>query len=66
MRNIVIDPQNSDTKKIHLTIRINLISSKDAEEERVVHSSSDNIKFASYSDSKKVIDSLSHFVKDIK
>ena len=66
LRNIVIDPQNSDTKKIHLTIRINLTSSKDAEEERVMHSSSNNIKFSSYSGSKKVIDSLSHFAKDIK
>ena len=58
LRNIVIHPPNSDTKKIHLTIKINLISSKDAEEEHVMHPSSDNIKYTSYSDYKKVIDEL--------
>ena len=28
-RNIIIDPQSSDTRKIQLTIAINFISSKD-------------------------------------
>ena len=40
--------QNYDTWKIHLTIAINFIFSKDVEEERVMHSSSDNIRFTSY------------------
>ena len=39
MRDILIDLQNSDTWKIQLTISINFISSKDAEEEGVMHSS---------------------------
>ena len=39
MRDILIDLQNSDTWKIQLTISINFISSKDAEEDSVMHSS---------------------------
>ena len=58
MRRIIIDLQNSDTWKIQLTIAIKFISSKDAEEERVMHSSSDNIKSKSYSDANEVTDEL--------
>ena len=58
MRNIVIDLQNSDTWKIQLTIAINFISSKDAEEKRVMLSKSDNIKSTSYNDSNEVFDEL--------
>ena len=58
LRNIMIDLQNSYTWKIQLTIAINFMSSKDAEEERVMHSSSSNIKFTSYSDADEVIDEL--------
>ena len=48
LRNIIINLQNSDTCKIQLTIPINFISSNDREEERAMHSSSDNIKFTTY------------------
>ena len=58
LRNIIIDLQNSDTWKIQLTITINFISSKDAEEELVMHSSSDNINFIPYSDANDVVDKL--------
>ena len=58
LRNIIISLQNSDTCKIQLTIAINLISSKDSEEEHVMHSSSDNIKFISYSEVNDVIEKL--------
>ena len=58
MRNIVIDLQNSDAWKIQFTIAINFISSKDAEEERVINSTSGNIKFAPYSDVNEVIDAF--------
>ena len=58
MRNIIIDLQNSDTWKIQLTIAINFISSKGAEEERVMHSTSDNIKFTSYNDANEVVNEL--------
>ena len=54
MRNTIIDLQNSDTWKIQLTIAINFISSKDAEEECVMHSRSNNIKFTSYNDADEV------------
>ena len=56
LRYITIDLQNSDTWKIQLTIAINFISWKHVEEERVMHSGSDNIKFTSYSDSDEVVD----------
>ena len=49
-RDIIIDFQNSDTWKIQVTIAINFISSKDFEEECVMHSMSDNIKRTSYKD----------------
>ena len=58
MRNIIIDLQNSDTWKIQLTIAINFIYSKDAEEEHVMHSRSDNIKFTSYNDANEIVDKL--------
>ena len=58
MRNKLIDLQNSDTWKSQLTIAINFISSKDTEEERVMHSNSDNIKFTSYNDANEVINEL--------
>ena len=38
------DLKKSDTWKIQLTIAINFISSKDTNEERVMHSKSDNIE----------------------
>ena len=50
LRNIIIYVQYSDTWKIQLTIEINFISSEDSKEERVMYSSSDNIKFTSYSE----------------
>ena len=58
MRNRIIDLQNSDTRKIQLTIAIKFISSKDVEEERVMHSRSDNTKFTSCNDANEVVDEL--------
>ena len=58
MRIIIIDLQNPDTWKIQLTIAINFISSKDAEEEHVMNSRSNNIKFTSYNDAYEVVDEL--------
>ena len=45
-----MDFQNSDSQKIQLTFAINFISPKYSEEERVMHSSGNNIKFIPYSD----------------
>ena len=58
MRNIIIDLQNSDAWKIQLTIAIDIISSKDAEEERAMDSTSNKIKFTSYNDTNEVVDEL--------
>ena len=41
--------------EIQLTIVINFISSKNVEEEHVMHSSCDNIKFTSYNDPNEVV-----------
>ena len=58
MRNIIINLQNSDAWKVQLTIAINFISSKDAEEQCVMHSVNDNIKCTPYSDANEVIEEL--------
>ena len=66
--NIIIDLQNSDTWKIQLTISINFIFLKDVEQDRVMHSRRDNIKFTSYNDvnTKLLMNSLSHFDLNFK
>ena len=51
LRDIVIDLQEFDTWKIQLAIAINFISSKDAEEERVMDSKREYIKLAFYNES---------------
>ena len=43
LTNIIINFQNSDALKIHLTIVINFISAKDVEEEHIMHSDNVNI-----------------------
>ena len=58
LKDIIINLQNSDAWKIQLTIAINIIYSKDTEEERVLHLNSDIIKFTSYSESNNVIKKL--------
>ena len=58
MRNVITDLQTFDGKKIHLTIAIKSISSKDAEEERVMHSSTSSVKFTPYSDANDAIEKL--------
>ena len=57
-RNIIIDVQKSDTWKIQLIIAINFISQKDADEEHIMHSSSNNIKCTFYNDVNEVLDEL--------
>ena len=58
MRNIIINLQNSNAWKTRLTIAINFSSSKNAEEEHVMHSNSSNIKFTTYCDANDAIDNL--------
>ena len=47
--------QNSDAWKIQLTATINLIFSKNTEEERVMYSTRDDIKFTSWNDVNDVL-----------
>ena len=58
MRDRIIDIEESDTWEIQLTIAINFTSSKDVEEERVMHPKSNNIKLTSYNDANEVVDEL--------
>ena len=58
LRNIIIDLQNYDAWENQLTIAINFIFSKDVEEEHVMDSRSNNIKFTSYNDADEVVDEL--------
>ena len=54
----MIDLHRSDIWKIQLTIAINFISSKDKKEERVMHSTYDNIIFALYNNVNEVVNEL--------
>ena len=44
LKNIINDLKKSDAQKIQLPLAINFISSKDNDEERAMHSKSDNIE----------------------
>ena len=56
MRNLVIGLQKSDTRKSQLKISFNFLSSKDTNEEQVMHSKSDNIEVMIYDDTNEVIE----------
>ena len=62
---MIINLQNFDTWKIQLTIAINFISSKDSDEERIMHLNSNSIKFTSYSDTNYIIKKLIQNIKRI-
>ena len=47
LKKMINDFQEPDTQKIQLTLAINFVSSKDNDEEQVMHSKSDNIKIMS-------------------
>ena len=56
MRNLVIGLQKSDTRKSQLKISFNFLSSKDANEEQVMHSKSDNIEVMIYDNTNEAIE----------
>ena len=56
LRNIITDFQNSDRQEIQLTIAITFTCSKDAEEERIIHSGNNNINFTFYNNANEVVD----------
>ena len=55
---MIIDLQNFKTWKIQLIIAIDFVSSRDVQEERVMYSKSNNIKFTSYNDTNEVANEL--------
>ena len=61
MRYIIINIEKSDTWKILLAIGINFISPKHVDEERVIHSNSNNIEFRPYDNTDEVVDELTSF-----
>ena len=54
LKDIIIDLQRSGTWKSQLTIAINFVSSKDTNEEQVMHSKSSNIEFMSYNNADEI------------
>ena len=54
MKKMIVDLQESDAWKIQLTIAINFIFSRDAEEKRVTYSKNKNISFTSCNDANKL------------
>ena len=54
----IINFQISDTWKIQLTIAVKFISSKNIDEERIMHSKSNNIKFMPYDNENEVVNEL--------
>ena len=55
---LIIDLQESYPRKIQLTVAINFISSKDAEEESVMYAKSDNKEFVTYDNANGIVDEL--------
>ena len=58
LRDMITNLQKSDTWKTHLTIAINFISAKHVDEERAMHSNSDNMEFLSCDNVNEVVSEL--------
>ena len=58
LRDIINNLQKSDKCEIQLAIAINFISLKDADEEGVMHSKSDNVEFMLYDNVNEVVNEL--------
>ena len=56
------DLKKSDKWKTQLTIAFNVISSRDNDEERVMHSKNDNIEFTIYDNVDEVIKKISELL----
>ena len=67
LKDIINNVKKSDTWKIQLTISINVMSFKENNEERVMHSKSNNIEFIIYDNTDEVFKNiLNRFLIDIK
>ena len=58
LTDIINDYKNQGERKIHLTMAINLFSSKDSEETRTMYSKSDTIKVMICSETDEIIEDL--------
>ena len=58
LRDMIVNHQKSTMWKNQLSITINFISSKDVDEDPVMHSRSDNIEFMPYNNANEVADEL--------
>ena len=58
MKGIVYNLKKSETLEIQLTIAISFVSSKDTDEERIIHSKSDNIEVKINDEANEVIKEL--------
>ena len=58
LRNIIIDLQKYRAWNVQLTLVINLISTKDVDEDRVMHSKSGNTEFLIYDNANDVVDEV--------
>ena len=58
LRDMIVNHQKSAMWKNQLSITINFISSKDVDEDPVMHSRSDNIEFMPYNNANEVADEL--------
>ena len=58
LRDIIIDFQKPGKWKVQLTTLVNFISSKDAYEEHIMHSKSNNTEFMTYDNANDVVDEL--------
>ena len=68
MKDIINNLQRSDTWKIQLTVAIKFMSSKDNNDERVIHSKSDNKDIMSHNKADEVTEQLflNFFFLDIR
>ena len=67
LKDMIINFQESDTWKVQLTITINFMSTKNVGKQLVIHSKNKNVKFIlTMMQTKLLMNSLSHFVEDIK
>ena len=58
MKGIVYNLKKSETLEIQLTIAISFVSSKDTDEERIIHSKSENIEVKINDEANEVIKEL--------
>ena len=58
LRDIIINLQKCGTWKVQFTITINFISSKDVDDECVMHSESGSIEFMTYDNAIDIVDEL--------